>query len=111
VRDPRLQATRNRICQKEEGPVLQDPERKSRHWRRELLLVDGQWGYVVQWTWKTDVVLIAEGVPKSLSRSHRELERGEEQPHDSEDRPISSRVESVFYRRGSIGTMFATERN
>ena len=51
----------------------------------------------MQWTWKTDVVLIAEGFPKSLSRSHRELERGEGLPHDSEDRPISSRVGSVSF--------------
>jgi hypothetical protein len=55
---------------------------------------------VVQWTWKTDVVLIAGGVPKSLSRSHRELKRGEERPHDSEDRAISSRVESVSIAGG-----------
>lgn len=40
---------------------------------------------MVQWTWKIDVVLlVAEGIPKSLSRSHRELKRGEEQPHDGE---------------------------
>ena len=57
------------------------------------------------------MVLIAEGVPKSLSRSHRELERGEELPHDSEDRPISSRVEPVSIAGESIGTMFAAERN
>lgn len=57
------------------------------------------------------MVLIAEGVPKSLSRPHRELERGEELPHDSEDRPISSRVEPVSIAGEPIGTMFAAERN
>jgi hypothetical protein len=59
---------------------------------------------VVRWTWKIIVVSIAEVVPNSLGRPHRELKRGEEQPSDGKEPDcISSRIESVSVAGGRYG--------
>lgn len=52
---------------------------------------------MVRWTWKIDVVLIAEGVPEVSGQTPTGIEAGE--PSDSEG-PISSRVGSVYVAGG-----------